>query len=158
MQILVVSDTHGHVENVIAHVQKNQIQVDEIWHLGDFYQDAATLGRMLHRPFVAVKGNCDVMASGPEELLLDRLGHQILLTHGHHYHVKSHLNSILFKQLEEEIDLVCFGHTHLALAEKTSGKILFNPGSPYRPALGKSPSVGLINITKKTIAFSLEIL
>ena len=151
MNILVVSDTHGYLENTLQFINQNRQTIDEIWHLGDYYKDALTLHALSNIPVFAVMGNGDVHTKGPDALVLERMGHRVYLTHGHHYGVKSTLQRLAYKCIENNIDLVCFGHTHFALCETLNNLTLFNPGSPTRPYPGQRAKLGLIKIEPGTI-------
>lgn len=155
MKILVLSDTHGktqHLKTLSNH------KFDELWYLGDFYKDAKALTRMLGIPVSAVKGNCDLEPHAPEELVLEREGHRILLTHGHLYGVKTSLLKLFYKGEQDRLDLICFGHTHLRVANESGGIKLFNPGSPSKPHIGDRPSIGILEIHKDSIKMSHELL
>ncbi len=151
MKILVLSDTHGKTAH-LSHLKT--FGFDELWYLGDFYKDASLLSRMLGLSVEAVKGNCDLEPDAREEVLIERKGHKILLTHGHLYGVKNSTLSLFYKAKEANCDLVCYGHTHLREATEASGLKLFNPGSPSKPHLGDRPSYGVIEITDREIHMS----
>jgi len=151
MRILVVSDTHGLIEPVITFLETRRERFDEIWHLGDHYKDAVKLHKRTGIPVHAVKGNCDMIAHVPEDMILTVCNHKILLTHGHLYGVKYSLLRLHLKAVEEKIQLVCFGHSHVATQSFDSGVTLFNPGSPSNPRLGSFPTIGIVEISESGI-------
>ena len=82
MRILVLSDSHGAVENMARCV--DLVEPDHILHLGDCLRDAEALHRLYpHIPLDAVAGNCDWALDAPTERLLELAGHRILMMHGH---------------------------------------------------------------------------
>lgn len=148
MRVLVISDTHGDFSATQKLKRLHEVHpFDEVWHLGDFVKDAEFISKMLEIPSVAVKGNCDVSATGEEEITLIRAGYRIYLTHGHLYGVKSSVTRLFYKALESDYDLVCFGHTHVPFLQKEGQSTLFNPGSLSRPHLGQVSTYGIISLT-----------
>ena len=155
MKILVVSDTHGHVEPVIAFINNHPNQFDCLWHLGDHHKDALRISHLTGMEVHGVKGNCDPYSNAEEDLVLNVKGYHILLTHGHHYGVKYSLLKLHLKALEDYYDLVCFGHTHIATQAHENGVTLFNPGSAAQPRTGGYPSVGIVEIGELGIKTSI---
>lgn len=155
MRILVVSDTHGHIEPVIAYMKNHPNHFDAMWHLGDHHKDALRIGHLTGVEVHGVKGNCDSYSNAEDDLIFKIKGYKVLLTHGHHYGVKYSLLKIHLKAIEEYCDLVCFGHTHIATQLVENGVTLFNPGSASQPRTGGYPSVGIIDITESGIKTSI---
>ena len=82
MRILVLSDSHGAVENMARCV--DLVEPNHILHLGDCLRDAEALHRLYPNiPLDAVAGNCDWALDAPTERLLEFAGHRILMMHGH---------------------------------------------------------------------------
>lgn len=146
MRILIVSDTHGLVEPVLAFIEESSSRFDEIWHLGDFYKDAAKIHKKTGIHVQAVKGNCDMISHVSEDLILEIHGKRILLTHGHVYNVKNSMLRLHFRAIEAKIDIVCFGHTHTVAYETESGITYFNPGSASTPRQGNPQTVGILEV------------
>lgn len=151
MKALVVSDTHGKIEDVVSFVMKNKDGFNCIWHLGDHYKDGHKLSNLTGLDVYAIKGNCDAYAFASEDVYLEIEGYRILLTHGHLYGVKYSMLRLHLKAMEEHCDMVCFGHTHVANEATEGGIVLFNPGSAALPRAGGYPSVGIVEITKEGI-------
>lgn len=151
MKVLVISDTHGYIEPVIKYMKTYPMLFDRVWHLGDHYKDALNIASATGCDMIGVKGNCDSHAMANEDAYLEIAGKRILLTHGHLYGVKHSLLRLHLKGLEEKLDLICFGHTHMATQTKEDGVILFNPGSASLPRLGNYPSIGLLAISETGI-------
>jgi len=147
MRILVVSDTHGYIDPVVAYINAQSTPFDGLWHLGDYYKDAIKIGHLTGLQVQAVKGNCDSYADAEDDLSLKIMGYHVLLTHGHHYGVKYSLLKIHLKAIEGYYDLVCFGHTHRVAQVREGGVKFFNPGSASEPRSGGYPSVGIVEIS-----------
>jgi putative phosphoesterase len=150
MRVVVISDTHGKCDRLIAYLNHHKNQIDEIWHLGDYHRDVEHFPDI---PVFSVRGNGDVGIKLPDNLLLDRFGFRILLTHGHHYNVKNSLTRLFYKALEQNIDIVCFGHTHKPVNIKEEGVRLFNPGSPTHPYPYTAASIGIIEFSDNDAVF-----
>lgn len=115
MNILVLSDSHGHPEKIRDAVKKQINKPDAVIFLGDGLRDIDedTLGV----PVYSVCGNCDAYSlfmpsDEPEERILELGGKRIMMTHGHRYSVKSGLGRIIAVAAMREVDLLLFGHTH----------------------------------------------
>ena len=88
MRILVLSDSHGNVENMARCVELTQ--PNAILHLGDCQRDAEALHRLYPAiPLQGVPGNCDWGAVDSPEVLTEYGGVRILLMHGHTRSVKA---------------------------------------------------------------------
>ena len=137
MKILVLSDSHGAVSNMVKAVE--DCKPDEIFHLGDCWRDAEKLREHFPEiPMVQVPGNCDYRSTEKEELLLEREGCRLLLCHGHTYGVKFSLVNAGFAAEEKNADVFLFGHTHCPLVDVRMHSLFVNPGSigGYRPTYG----------------------
>lgn len=145
MNIAVFSDTHGVVNHVIKTVNEMG-QFDAIIHAGDYYIDARKLSSILKVPVYAVVGNCDEFEDGPEELMVTLGGCKIFITHGHLFRVKTTLEPLLYRSKELSADVVVFGHNHMPLNIWENNLLLFNPGSPTRPAGGFKACFGVLAI------------
>lgn len=163
MEFLILSDSHGCVENLQA-VEARQIKrPDAIFFLGDGARDIAYLSTQ-SIPLLAVRGNCDWTTSElaqKTERLLHFEDHSILMTHGHEWGVGAGIDALAKHAAELGADIVLFGHTHkpflqtlpagVELGEITLTRpmYLFNPGSiSYE---GEGPSFGTLTIRGKDV-------
>lgn len=128
MTILVLSDSHGSVENMARAVERTSPRM--ILHLGDCWRDAEQLRLLFPAiPTEQVPGNCDFRPGEPAERLLFVEDRRILLCHGHTYGVKQSLVSAGFAAQEKAVDLFLFGHTHRPLWDQRGKTTFLNPGS-----------------------------
>lgn len=128
MKILVFSDSHGNVDNMIQAVEREK--PDRIFHLGDGWTDAEQLHAMFPAiPLEQVPGNCDFRMAEPAVKLVELGGKRIILCHGHTYRVKTGLMDAGYAAREQKADLLLFGHTHSATQEWAGDSLLVNPGS-----------------------------
>lgn len=148
MRILVLSDTHRHLEPMKrAIVQAGP--VDYIFHLGDNRADAGQISKYSDAKVVCVRGNCDSIGEAEQTVFLE--GQRLLLTHGHSYAVKYSLDRLSYLAEERQADAVLFGHTHMPLTEYAGGRLLYNPGSVGEPRGGHRPTFGLLLVTRDGI-------
>lgn len=152
MKILVVSDTHRHIQNVLK-LMSDITDVDRIVHLGDVVGDAEDIESIYTNiPIDYIAGNCDFYETDVlREKILDLCGKKILITHGHLYDVKRGYDKIMQTSLEKNVDAVLFGHTHMPYIGHCKDVILMNPGSISEPRLGRLPSYGLLEIDDKSV-------
>ncbi len=133
MHILLVSDTHGELDNVEKLAEKaREHEPDLIIHLGDDIPDAEPLAKagfkVLRVPGVYEEAYKDPMV--PHRLLLDLEGWLVLAVHA----PKRHENDAPWDPDPREVaarravDIILHGHTHIPRAEEEDGVIWINPG------------------------------
>lgn len=129
MKVLVLSDSHGNVANMIRAVEREAPQM--ILHLGDCWRDGERLhDRFPELPFEQVYGNCDFLRGTREAEKLLYLGEKrVLMCHGHTYGVKQSLLAAGLAAEEKNVDLFLFGHTHKPLVDMRGKTLFLNPGS-----------------------------
>ena len=152
MKILVLSDSHGNVDNMIQAAET--VRPDRIFHLGDVMPDGAKLhARFPEIPFEQVPGNCDYDTQTPPEKLLLLEGKRILLCHGHTLHVKNGLLSAMYTALQRQADVLLFGHTHKIFCETRNGVAMLNPGS-----IGDRnyPTYGILELKDGAVSITTE--
>lgn len=129
MKILVLSDSHGNISNMVQAVEREAPRM--VLHLGDCWRDAERLrDRFPELPMEQVCGNCDYFRGSREtEKLLYLEGRRTLMCHGHTYGVKQSLLAAGLAAEEKELDLFLFGHTHKPLVDRRGRTLFLNPGS-----------------------------
>lgn len=128
IRVLVVSDSHGDVENMCAAVELTQPRM--VLHLGDGWRDADILTqRYPDLPLERVAGNCDYRGRENAERLLLIGGLRVLICHGHTLGVKTDFSMLMRAALERRADAVLFGHTHKPFVDIRNGVVMLNPGS-----------------------------
>lgn len=157
MRILVISDTHGQVQQAMAVYKKLQEQepVDCIVHLGDMVSDARALEVRLGASVISVKGNMDESYSENDCRVLETVYGNLLLTHGHMENVKFGTQNLLYRAEELGCKAVLFGHTHQPCFENASGIYLLNPGSLTRPRMGGEGSYAVVTLTQAEFCASI---
>ncbi|MFV0315011.1 MAG: metallophosphoesterase [Anaerotignum sp.] len=156
MKILVLSDSHGQIDKAKAILEKLEKQIEMVFHLGDYDEDAGALGSMFPDLVIHyVKGNNDRRMDTPSHKVVFAKGKRFLLTHGHQQNVHYNLHTIAYWAEEQEADAVLFGHTHVALNDNTGRALLFNPGSITLPRDGRDCTFGIITIENGKIEGSI---
>ncbi|MDC3415695.1 metallophosphoesterase family protein [Aquibacillus salsiterrae] len=128
--VLILSDSHGWTKEVEVIKQRHISDVDKLIHCGDseLMYDSKELEH-----FQTVAGNCDMDARFPNELNFDNNGLTFFVTHGHLFQVKSTLTKLSYRAEELGANVICFGHSHFAGAEKIENQLFINPGSIRLP-------------------------
>ena len=138
MTILVLSDSHGNVGNMIRAVE--QVQPDRVLHLGDCQRDLTALeGEFPALPMEGVPGNCDYGSCDQPERLIELGGVRILMLHGHTRGVKSDVMRAVWAARECGAQVLLFGHTHRPMVDNDGALLVLNPGAagdPLRPTCG----------------------
>ena len=129
-KILLLSDTHGHVDD---HIMKYVKESDEVWHAGDIGTTQVTDTISNLKPLRAVFGNIDnheLRLSFPDELLFKCEDMNIYMTHiGGRPGRYSKGISEKIKSLKPKI-FIC-GHSHILKIQfdKVNQLLFINPGA-----------------------------
>jgi len=133
VQIGLISDTHGHIDERILH---HFSACDEIWHAGDIGDFKVTNALAEVAPLVAVHGNIDdqlMRRDFPEHQHIERGGCKIWMTHigGRPGRYASGIRSGLHQYAP---DIFICGHSHLLIVKKDAswGGLYMNPGAAGR--------------------------
>lgn len=150
MQIVIISDSHGNRLGIEKIFQT--MKFDYLFFLGDGLGD---LDKYIYLDNVyAVSGNCDFFSSVANERIFDIDGYKFFITHGNKYGVKSSLNFIREKALDEKVNFAIFGHTHSSVVEEYHGIYIINPGSFHKKSNGQSYGM-ILNIENKKVDISM---
>ncbi len=129
MRILVVSDTHGHEED-LERVLQDIGMPDCVIHLGDYEGGEAHIQEMVSCPLYMVAGNCDFFSKLPLTQVVEIGGLRILLTHGHYHFVSVDTSDLIEEARANDCSVAMFGHTHRPLLDRSDDEVtLLNPGS-----------------------------
>ena len=147
MLLGVVSDTHGYLNPRVPELLRG---VDHILHAGDI-GDAAIIDQLSSiAPVTTVRGNNDQAGPAslfPEEVTLELAGRTIYLTHIVKV-PKEPGNAENKTYSDAGIDVVVYGHSHIAF-QKTLGSVLFfNPGAAGKRRFKVVPSIGTLELAK----------
>lgn len=155
MKFLVISDTHGSIEEAET-VYRSLSGINQIIHLGDYQRDGWLLENRLGVPVTALKGNMDGSYSNDDYRIIDTEFGKIYLSHGHMEAVKYSTHNLLYKAASLGCKAAFYGHTHTPLFEDLGGMYLLNPGSLTRPRGSRQGSYAVINTGKDS--FDAEIM
>lgn len=150
MLVGVISDTHGYLHPRVPELLAG---VEHILHAGDIgdngiIQELATIA-----PITVVRGNNDrtgptSLYSEEETLRLD--GWNLFLTH--EVKVPKRLDAPTMKAyMEKAVDIVVYGHSHIAHQQQLGNVLFFNPGAAGKRRFKVVPSIGLLALTEEGI-------
>lgn len=155
MRVLIISDSHG-LTNELNEI-KQRHHVDMMIHCGDseLLMDTKEMAG-----FLKVRGNCDQDSRLQHDITITKNDVTFFITHGHLYHVKRDIMTLSYRAEEENAQIICFGHTHIAGAEKINHQIFVNPGSIRIPRGRVEPTyavlyIGQNNEQVKVVFYSL---
>lgn len=148
MKILVVSDTHGNIDNLINFLGEEKFNM--LFYLGDYVKDGIKISDILNIPYKIVRGNGDQHVQDfHDDEIFQLKSKKIFLTHGHKYNVNFGIERIYYKAKEIGADYTFFGHTHIPIIEKFDDITIINPGSPTLPRTSnRQRTFGVIEIGK----------
>ena len=145
MLLGVISDTHGYLNPQVAELLRG---VEHILHAGDI-GDAGIIDELSSiAPVTAVRGNNDRTGPAsfyPEKVTLELAGLIILLTH--QVNVPMVVDDPRIKPyLDASVDVVVFGHSHIALQRRLGPVLFFNPGAAGKRRFKLVPSIGTLSL------------
>lgn len=150
MQILVLSDSHGHGE-LIDRVIRKYSDIKHIFFLGDTVRDIEDfVYEYPDKKLQIVSGNCDFINGYPSYDIVRLEDTDILYCHGHGFDVKSSLTRLVEFSENVGAKLSLYGHTHIPSVEFINGITLVNPGSIARGRNSKN-TFAIVDVTKKGI-------
>ena len=156
-EILILSDSHGNIASVREVVKKHP-SASYVLFCGDGLRDIETLeSEFSTKIFLSVKGNCDLFYDAPDTRMIPLGGHNVFMTHGHLFGVKSGYGVLAKHARDQGADIVLFGHTHLPFEGRMTvgdhSVHLFNPGSIGRSFDG-ALSYGVLTLRENGYLFS----
>ncbi|HWB64446.1 MAG TPA: metallophosphoesterase family protein [Chitinophagales bacterium] len=153
LKIGLLSDTHGYLDPKIYEVFK---EVDEIWHAGDIGSFGLCEELQKFKPFYAVYGNIDgkdIRIEYPENLVMQREGLKILITHIGGY-PGNYQPKARRKIEEEKPDIFICGHSHILKVmrdPKYNNMVVMNPGAAGVQGFHKVKTVLRFNLNQGKI-------
>ena len=151
-KILLLSDTHGHVDD---HMMKYVKESDEVWHAGDIGTTQVTDTISSQKPLRAVFGNIDnheLRLSFPEELLFECEDISIYMTHigGRPGRYAKGISKKI-KSIKPKI-FIC-GHSHILKIQydKVNQLLFINPGAIGKHGFHKVRTMVRFEIDKSDI-------
>lgn len=152
MKIGVISDTH--IKNP-AKMLPNEVfeifdGVDLILHAGDLLIEEVLIQLEAIAPVIAVAGNNDdyqLVKKYGTRRLIEVGGKRIGLTHGMS-RGKTYMSAYA-EFLEDNVDCIVYGHSHIPHNELINNILFFNPGSATQRRFQPQHSVGVLYINHK---------
>lgn len=144
MKIVAVSDNHGKI--CLDTILLTNPDADVFIHCGDSEFPPSYL-----EGYAAVCGNNDYFDSIPMELILNLGKHRALVVHGHRFSMFNLKKALTKKAIENQCDLVFYGHTHRFSIDQIEGVTLINPGSLRYNRDNSDPCYAIVEITDEKI-------
>ena len=142
MRVLVVSDTHGRLDN-LKRALKAEKDLSFLIHCGDVEEQEEEVRAAAKIPCLIVRGNNDYSTRLAFDETVELAGHRIFVTHGHTWHVErweSSLWDLCDEAKRRGARVAIFGHTHHPIIMERDGVLLINPGSLAYNAFEEFPS------------------
>ncbi len=133
-----IADTHGLVRPQAAVALAG---VSHILHAGDIDKPEVLTALARIAPLTTVRGNNDY---GYWALQLPMAITEVFA--GHTVHMRHIPRPLTAPQLQENISVVVWGHTHIPLIENRGGVLYVNPGSAGPRRFSKPVSIGFLRL------------
>jgi hypothetical protein len=158
MKIGVLSDTHliAPLPELKRLVERHFMDVDQIFHLGDFTDLSIAKYLSDQKELIAVCGNMDpqeIRVEFPTKKVIELSGFKIGLIHGGGPPLG--IESRLREQFDD-VDVIIYGHTHTSANHRVKKTLFFNPGSPTRSFTGKG-TIGILHVEEKIEGQVIEV-
>ncbi len=146
MLVGVISDTHSYMDVRALRLLRG---VDHILHAGDI-GDARIIEELQGiAPVTAVRGNVDrdpPASLYPAEETLELENYRIFLTH-QVKPPKGDTDLALEGYRQAGVDVVVYGHSHIAYQQQWGDVLFFNPGAAGKRRFKVIPSIGFLTLT-----------
>lgn len=133
MKIGIIADTHikKDIDKFINSIDIYFKEVDLLIHAGDYINNQVLKALKNYKNFVGVWGNVDddntkELINEKEIILIE--GYKIGIFHGHGSN-RTTLDRAYDKFIDDQVDIIIFGHSHQPLAKTKNGVLMLNPGS-----------------------------
>lgn len=147
MELLIFSDNHRD-RDIVKKLVQQYPNADRIISLGDSEMKEYELTEL---NIFGVKGNYPFEPNFPKELTFVFENTKVYLTHGHHFSVKMGLSRLLQYGIYNDIDIICFGHTHQPFLSEVEGILMINPGSLSKNKYHNNASYAILSIEPSSI-------
>lgn len=180
--ILIISDTHGNYGNLRGILKQFGSECDALIFAGDGISELAAAAdegfdnkdfqKFIPPVIAAVEGNNDQDSFSFRNYLSESpyyseakipltqcftvCGHNIFVTHGHRFSLYDGIDRIVDAAIENEAEIVVFGHTHIAMECLYSGNVrVVNPGSCSLPRGSQPATFALMRLKKNQRIFEI---
>lgn len=162
-RVLILSDTHGQLDDNIALMSQ---QVDFVLHCGDIGDTHVLSGLQPRYRVHVITGNNDTPARAPahdlellaglsETVVLDLPGGQLLGVHGHRQ-VPARKRHDALRCLYPAVRCIAYGHSHRMLIDNSGQPQVVNPGAAGRDRTHGGSSCLLLDASTERWYFSLH--
>ena len=147
-RIVIISDSHGDMENV-RRIFRKETNVDMVIHLGDILGQDELLKDICKCKTVVVKGNCDIVTENNIYEIIEVDNNKIFATHGHNYGVDYSIDTLCNVAEGNNCNIAMYGHTHVPDNSLYRGMYVVNPGSVSRPRqLNRKPTYAVMKVAE----------
>ena len=149
--LLVLSDSHGNIKNLLAALEWGKAQnIDILVFLGDGIPDISVAAALtgFSADTRLIRGNCDTEAREPYQETFVFNDQKFFLTHGHMMALSYSFDFLATAAKSAGAGIALFGHTHVPAKEELGGVLLVNPGSIGRPRGTTGPGFATIECPK----------
>lgn len=154
MKVLVISDTHGKIDNArFVLEQVIPAGIKTVLHCGDYISDARLIQKFYPDIDVyGVYGNCDVGFGGEYSKVITLEDVSIYMSHGHKYGVKwEDYDEVIIDAMAYDAQVAVCGHSHRAYLSEEQGVVVMNPGSLTLPRDSQYPSYGILELEQGNV-------
>ncbi len=147
MRVLIISDVHSDIDNLLSCLKKESDTIDAVIFTGDGIDVVEDVEfNYEHIKFYKVRGNTDYYSYEESEKIIELNGYKIFITHGNEYGVKSTLGLLKKKSKLLEVDITIYGHTHISRIEIEDGIYYINGGCISKERISRENTYSIITL------------
>lgn len=153
MRLIIVSDSHGN-SKILNEIASRYIgKVDAFVHCGDSELDSSN---SIWNTMDTVSGNCDFDWNIPDIYVNNQIEYPYLVVHGHQHGVKYSLEQLKLEAINQNVNFIFYGHTHIMKFDKEDGIFIINPGSISQPrGQLKEKTYCLLKVTEDKVSIQV---
>ena len=151
IRVGVISDTHDYLDPQVAEYFAG---VNHIFHAGDIGLPWLLLQLQLIAPVTAVLGNNDNAPDLKEMEIVSLANRKFLVLHA--VDPKCPSERLKRRIIQENPDVVIFGHTHKHHCQRIGQTLFFNPGYAGKPRFNAKRSVAILNCDNDGITAEIK--
>lgn len=147
MKILVFSDVHRDKNTLLGILNHHQDAEYKI-SLGDSELKTKFLESY---DIIAIKGNYPFDAGFANEHHMVLSGYSFWFVHGHKHNVRSGIERLYEQAMDKQVNVVLYGHTHVADCKVVKNIVIANPGAVNKPRMQTEASYLLLHFEEGKI-------
>lgn len=148
-KVVIMSDSHL-CNARIDYVLEKENDADMYLHCGDLCDSTD-----MYPQLIVVRGNNDYY-DYPMQIIKEIEGRRLIMFHSHQFFFSQLKHKMVLTAIENDCDIICYGHTHIADIDEVEGIQIINPGSLQMSRDGRDISYAVMYVDGKDVKVELK--